>query len=56
MAFRTHQAKPQARIVVEAESHEQLNGILLALGNVVNHYHQQAQTHGQRTREHASAG
>jgi hypothetical protein len=40
MAFRTHREKPQAKIVVQAESHEQLNHILLALNQAVNSYQQ----------------
>ena len=38
MAFRTHTQKPQAKIVVQAESHEQLNHILLALNQAVSSY------------------
>ncbi len=40
MAFRTHNQKPQAKIVVQAESHEQLNHILLALDRAVQTYQQ----------------
>ena len=40
MAFRTHAQKPQAKIIVQAESHEQLNGILLALNQAVSSYQQ----------------
>jgi hypothetical protein len=38
MAFRTHPEKPHAKIVVQAESHEQLNHILLALNQAINSY------------------
>lgn len=46
MAFRTSEQRPQARIVVEADSHEQLNNILLALDRAVHSYQHasQAQT------------
>lgn len=40
MAFRAHREKPQAKIVVQAESHEQLNHILLALNQAVQSYQQ----------------
>jgi hypothetical protein len=40
MALRTHGQKPQAKIVVQAESHEQLNHILLALSQAVDSYQQ----------------
>src|SRR5437660_4286949 len=36
MAFRAHPAKPQAKIVVQAETHEQLNQILLTLDTAIN--------------------
>ena len=38
MAFRTDAQRPQAKIVVQAESHEQLNDILLALNQAVSSY------------------
>jgi hypothetical protein len=38
MAFRTHPAKPQAKIVVQAETHEQLNRILMTLDDAINSY------------------
>jgi len=38
MAFRTDVAKPQAKIVVQAETHEQLNQILLTLDKAINSY------------------
>lgn len=38
MAFRSHPAKPQAKIVVQAETHEQLNHILLSLDKAINSY------------------
>lgn len=42
MAFRAHPAKPQAKIVVQAETHEQLNHILLTLDKAINSYGQSA--------------
>src|SRR3954468_10006148 len=38
MAFRTDMTKPQAKIVVQAETHEQLNHILLTLDAAINAY------------------
>jgi hypothetical protein len=38
MAFRAHPAKPHAKIVVQAETHEQLNHILLTLDKALNSY------------------
>jgi hypothetical protein len=38
MAFRAHPAKPQAKILVQAETHEQLNQILLTLDQAINSY------------------
>src|SRR4051812_14159369 len=38
MVFRAHAAKPQAKIVVQAETHEQLNQILLTLDKAINSY------------------
>jgi hypothetical protein len=38
MAFRAHSAKPQAKIVVQADTHEQLNHILLTLDKAINAY------------------
>src|SRR5438309_3832038 len=38
MAFRTDMAKPQEKIVVQAETHEQLNQILLTLDKAINSY------------------
>src|SRR5947209_7993632 len=38
MAFRTHTDKPQAKIIVRAESHEQLNQILLSLDRAIHSY------------------
>src|SRR3954462_6075870 len=49
MAFRTHREKPQAKIVVQAESHEQLNRILLALNQAVNSYQQTSKKQEQTT-------
>jgi hypothetical protein len=43
MAFRTDAQKPQAKIVVQAESHEQLNHILLALHQAVSAYQHASQ-------------
>ncbi|MBV9306788.1 MAG: hypothetical protein JOZ45_11640 [Acidobacteriaceae bacterium] len=40
MAFRMHGQKPQAKIIVQAESHEQLNSILFALNQTVSSYQQ----------------
>jgi hypothetical protein len=52
MAFRTHEQKPQAKIVVEADNHEQLNNILLALNRAVHSYQhsskEQTETAGSR--------
>jgi hypothetical protein len=41
MAFRTHPEKPIAKIVVEADDHNQLNQILLALHRAVTSYQTQ---------------
>jgi hypothetical protein len=38
MAFRAHCAKPQAKIVVQADTHEQLNHILLTLDKAISAY------------------
>ncbi len=38
MAFRAHPEKPQAKIVVQAETHEQLNHILLTLDKAIHAY------------------
>ena len=38
MAFRTQGPKPHAKIVLQAETHEQLDQILLALDRAVNAY------------------
>lgn len=43
MAFRTDAEKPHAKIVVQADSHEQLNHILLALNRAVNSYQNSSQ-------------
>ncbi len=48
IAFRTDGGKPQAKIVLQADSHEQLNHILLALNRAVMSYQPQAQEHCQR--------
>ena len=48
MAFRTDAQRPQAKIVVQAESHEQLNHILIALNQAVNSY-QHASKREERT-------
>ncbi len=54
MAFRTHPERPLAQIVVQADTHEQLNNILLALNHAVNTY----QTNSTRTgaHQHSEAG
>ncbi len=44
MAFRTGEGKPQAKIVLQADSHEQLSHILLALNRAVMAYQPQAHT------------
>lgn len=44
MAFRADPAKPQAKIVVQAETHEQLNHILLALDKAIHTYEKNART------------
>lgn len=49
MAFRTHGQKPQAEIIVQAESHEQLNDILFALNQAVNSYQQTSEKREQTT-------
>ena len=41
MAFRKHPEKPIAKIVVEADNHDQLNHILLALNRAVSSYQTQ---------------
>jgi hypothetical protein len=48
MAFRAHPAKPQAKIVVQAETHEQLNHILLTLDKAINSYGKSAQPENSR--------
>ncbi len=53
MAFRTHEEKPQAKIVLQADSHEQLNHLLLALNRAVMSY--QPEVQGQREPETAKA-
>ena len=40
MAFRAQAIRPTAKIVVNAETHEQLNAILLALQRAVTAYDQ----------------
>ena len=42
MAFRKHPEKPIAKIVVEADDHDQLNRILLALNRAVSSYQTQS--------------
>jgi hypothetical protein len=38
VAFRTHDQKPVAQVVVRADSHEQLDQILITLGNALASY------------------
>jgi len=51
MAFRTHGEKPTAAIVVEAESHEQLQQLLTALNGALRSYQQ-----APKSAEHARRG
>lgn len=51
MRFRSDAVKPQAKVVIAADSHEQLNDILLALDRAVNFYQRQSQETADR--EHA---
>ncbi len=48
MAFRAHSAKPQAKIVVQADTHEQLNHILLTLDKAINAYGKSTQPENSR--------
>jgi hypothetical protein len=48
MAFRADTAKPQAKIVVQAETHEQLNHILLTLDKAINSYGKTTQSENTR--------
>jgi hypothetical protein len=48
MAFRAHSEKPQAKIVVQAETHEQLNHILLALDKAISSYGKSAKPENSR--------
>jgi len=48
MVFRAHPAKPQAKIVVQAETHEQLNHILLTLDKAINSYGKSAKAENGR--------
>jgi len=49
MAFRMHGQKPQAKIIVQAESHEQLNSILFAFNQTVSSYQQTSKRREQTT-------
>ena len=46
MLFQTHVEKPQAKIVLQADTHEQLNHILIALNRAVNAYQSSSQEAG----------
>src|SRR4051794_1136523 len=48
MAFRAHAEKPQAKIVVQAETHEQLNHILLTLDKAISSYGKSAKPENSR--------
>jgi hypothetical protein len=48
MAFRAHPAKPQAKIVLQAETHEQLDHILLTLDKAINSYGKSAKPESTR--------
>ena len=48
IAFRTHISKPQAKIVLQADSHEQLDHLLLALNRAIVSYQPQGQEHLER--------
>ena len=54
MVFRTQAGKPQAKIVLQADTHEQLNQILLTLNRAVNAYQTRSRTHASQA-ETASA-
>jgi hypothetical protein len=43
MAFRKDEVRPQAKVVIEADSHEQLSRILMALDRAVVAYQRQAE-------------
>jgi hypothetical protein len=48
VAFRTHDLKPVAQVVVRADSHEQLDQILITLGNALASYNKTAHTEARR--------
>ena len=52
MVFRRHAQKPQAKIVVQAESHEQLNHILSVLNQAVHSYQQASKKQEQTAANH----
>ena len=54
MAFRADAVKPQAKVVIAADSHEQLNDILLALDRAVNSYQRKSQRTAQDERSYAA--
>ena len=53
MAFRTDSVKPHAKVVISADTHEQLNHILLALDRAVSSYQQQSEQAPQEDRAYS---
>ena len=45
MAYRTDPVRPTAKIVLQAETHSQMNEILLALNRAVERYQQPVKEH-----------
>ena len=54
MAFRTDSVKPHAKVVISADSHEQLNHILLVLDRAVTSYQRQSQHTADEKRTYSS--